>query len=104
MYSVPALYKQLGNLCILHRESALRAAGKADEPILDVLRRAPVLSSSTEEQYSAAMVAEVAVPYTPEYCFCVAYSCISARQQEGMAAALKTVLWTHPGWSPWTSL
>ena len=47
-----ALYKQLGNLHILRRESALRAAGKADEPILDNLRRAPVLSSSMEEQYS----------------------------------------------------
>ena len=38
----------------------MRTAGKADEPILDVLKRAPVLTSSTEEQYSAATVAEVA--------------------------------------------
>ena len=41
-----ALYKQLGNLHILRRMSALRAAGKTDEPILDVLRKTPVLSSS----------------------------------------------------------
>ena len=33
-----ALYKQLGNLRILRREAALRAANKTDEPILDVLR------------------------------------------------------------------
>ena len=43
------LYKQLGNLRILHSESALHALGKADEPFLDVLRKAPVLPSSTEE-------------------------------------------------------
>ena len=56
-----ALYKQFGNLCILHRESALHAADKTDEPDLEVLRRAPVLSSSTEEQYSAATLAQVAM-------------------------------------------
>ena len=55
-----AAYKQLGNLRILRRKSALRAACKADEPILDVLRKPSVLSSSTEEQYSAAGVAPVA--------------------------------------------
>ena len=41
-----ALYKQLGSLHILRRESALCAANKTDEPILDVLRKAPILSSS----------------------------------------------------------
>ena len=55
-----SLYKQLGNLRILHRESAFRAASKTDEPILDVLRRAPVLYTM-EEQYSAATVTEIAV-------------------------------------------
>ena len=37
-----ALYKQLGNLRILRKESALRATTKTDEPIADVLRKAPV--------------------------------------------------------------
>ena len=64
------LYKQLGNLRILRRESAL-CASKADEPILDILRKAPVLSSSTEEQYFAATVAQVAAL---EHCLCIAYS------------------------------
>ena len=54
-----ALYKQLGNLHILCRESALCAANKTDEPILNILRKAPILSSSTEEQYSADTVAQV---------------------------------------------
>ena len=48
-----ALYKQLGNLRILRRESALRAEYKTDEPILNFLTKAPILSSSTDEQYSA---------------------------------------------------
>ena len=55
-----ALYKQLGNQCILRRESALRAAAKTDKPILEVLRKAPILSSSTDEQYSAASLAKIA--------------------------------------------
>ena len=54
-----ALYKQLGNLFILLRKSALRSANKTDKPILDVLRKAPILSS-TEEQYSAATLAQIA--------------------------------------------
>ena len=52
-----ALYKQLGNLRILRKELALRAANKTDEPILDVLRKAPILSSTKDEQYSAATLA-----------------------------------------------
>ena len=40
-------------------ESALRAASKTDEPILDVLRMAPILSFSTDEQYSAATLAKI---------------------------------------------
>ena len=51
-----ALYKQLGNLCILHRESALRAANKTDEPILDVLRKALVLSSTMDEMKSRLLL------------------------------------------------
>ena len=54
-----ALYKQLGNLRILRIASALRAANKTDEPILDILRKALILSSSTGEQYSAATLAKV---------------------------------------------
>ena len=102
------LYKQLGNLCILRRESALHAANKSDEPILNVLRKAPVLSFCAEEQYSADKVAQVAVleqsPQAPEHSVCGAYTRVSARQQEGMSAALKTVLWVHPGWHPWAWL
>ena len=101
------LGKQLGNLGILRRESAWRAANKTDEPILDVLRKAPILSSSTDEQYSAATLATVfpgAVPRAPEHSFCFAHSCLSSRGHEGTAAALKTVLWTHPRWCPWAWL
>ena len=54
-----ALYKQLGNLRILRRVSALRGANKTDEPILNILRKALILSSSTDEQYSAATLAKV---------------------------------------------
>ena len=82
------LYKQLGNLCILHRESVLCAAGKANEPILDVLRRPPVLSSSTEEQYSAATVAEVA-------------SLEQFLTQQNTASALRTLASQRGGMKGW---
>ena len=55
-----ALYKQLGNLRILRRESALCTARGSGGPVMDVLRKAPILASSTEEQYSADTVALVA--------------------------------------------
>ena len=35
------------------------AANKTDEPILNVLRKATILSSTTDEQYSAATLAKV---------------------------------------------
>ena len=55
-----SLYKQLGNLRILRRESAMHAAHKSKAPILEVLRQAPILSSTLEDQYSAAIVEKVA--------------------------------------------
>ena len=54
-----ALYKQLGNLCIFHRESALHAGRRTDGPVMDVLRKTPILASSTEEQYTAETVTQV---------------------------------------------
>ena len=54
-----ALYKQLGNLCILRRESAPRTAHRTDRPVMDVLRKTPILASYMEEQYSADTVAKV---------------------------------------------
>ena len=44
------------NLRDLRRESA---ANKTDDPIRDVLRKVPILSSPTEEQYSDDTVAKV---------------------------------------------
>ena len=47
MYAYPtwdSLYKQLGNLRILHRESALHAARRSDAPVMDVLRKAHILA------------------------------------------------------------
>ena len=44
----------------LARESALRAARRADRPVMDILKKAPILASSTEKQYTADTVAQVA--------------------------------------------
>ena len=54
------LYKQLGNLRILCRESALRALHRTTGPVMDVVRKAPILESSTDQQYTADTVAQVA--------------------------------------------
>ena len=40
------MYKQLGNLHILHRVSALHALHRPDQPNMEVLRKALILSSS----------------------------------------------------------
>ena len=53
-----ALYKQLGNLRLLHRESMLRSASNKDIPTQDILRRAPLVSS-TEIQFSPAVEDQV---------------------------------------------
>ena len=51
------LYKQLGNLCMLRRESSLCAVCTCtrDDPASQILRRAPLLSPSGE-QFSAGVV------------------------------------------------
>ena len=54
-----ALYKQLGNLHLLHRESMLRAAGNRDAPTQEILRKAPLVSSQKEDQFDAAVVDQV---------------------------------------------
>ena len=82
------LYKQLGNLRILYRELALRTTCRTDEPVMDVLSKAPILASSTEEQYTADTVAIKGCcfgtgPDTPEHCFYAVHLSISARHQEG---------------------
>ena len=41
-------------------ESALCAACRSDWPVVDVLRKAPILVSSTEEQYTADTATQVA--------------------------------------------
>ena len=41
-----ASYKQPGNLRIMRRESAVRTACRTDGPVMDVLRKAPILASS----------------------------------------------------------
>ena len=61
LYSVPcrcALFIQLDILCILHRESL---STLCPEHVLAVLRNAPILTSSTEEQYFAVTGAPDAV-------------------------------------------
>ena len=54
-----ALYKQLRNLHLLHRESMLHAAGNVDTPTQDMLRKAPLVSSPKEDQFEAAVVDQV---------------------------------------------
>ena len=81
------LYKELGNLRILHRESALLSTGKTDKPFLDVLRMAPVLPCSTEEQYSPAMVAQVAALY-------------QSLTHQSTASVLRTLMSQRDGSSP----
>ena len=49
---------QLDILCIWRRESALRTARRADRPAMDILRKAPILASSTDQQYTADTVAQ----------------------------------------------
>ena len=94
-----ALYKQLANIRILHRESALRSAHKTDEPIANVLRKAPVLSSTMDEQYTASTLTEVArleQSLVHQNTASVLRSLASHRGGKG--TALKTVLWSRPGW------
>ena len=91
------LYKQLGNLRILRRESA----NKSDEPILDVLRKAPILSSNTDEQYSAAMLKKVSSleqSLVHQNTASALRTLASHGRGDGDGpAALKTVLWIHLG-------
>ena len=55
-----ALYKQLGNLRMLHREAMLRSASNKDSPTQEILRQAPLVSSPSETQFDAGVVAQVA--------------------------------------------
>ena len=56
-----ALYKQLGNLRLLRRESILCAVGNRDAPIQDSLRKAPLVSSPKEDQFDVVVVDQVSV-------------------------------------------
>ena len=47
-----ALYKQLGNLRLLCRESMLRAVGNRDAPTQDILRKAPL--GEKKDQFDTA--------------------------------------------------
>ena len=57
-FTAEALYKELGNLRLLHRESMLRAASNRDTPTQDILRKAPLVSSP-KDQFDAAVVDQV---------------------------------------------
>ena len=53
------MYKQLGNLRSLRRESMLRSVGNKDLPTQDLLKKAPLVSSPREDQFSTAVVDQV---------------------------------------------
>ena len=49
------LYKQLGNLRLLRRESWVRTAGNSDVPTQDFLRKAPLVPSPLEDQFPPSL-------------------------------------------------
>ena len=54
-----ALYKQLGNMRLLRRESILRSTGNIDTPTQEILIQAPLVSSPKEDQFDAVVVDQV---------------------------------------------